>query len=509
VANSVGPSQLASSLELNANLVIGSASAGISGDKIRQGASTSVTIDGITNGGPSGTLTGGALLDGSVITRKLGIGSVTATRIADGSVVGSKIANGAVSPAKLSAGGTTPTSSTVYHGDGTWRVPAGGSGGGFISGVANTSSVALTVSGGVLTAQVPVGGINPSRLTASAGTPGPTTFYRGDGQWAVPAGAGGGVGLGDANIWTDRNEWSQTVGSRQNRAWFSAASNTEAAFRMECVTQPTGTDRAGIMFVNNQRTGGVANNSFINTFDVQASVAASGFDIAHTDLAFARRLNNGDGYVTAQWVNAQGPNRDFDVSRGGSADPQGIVHTWAAGKIFATEINCGNPWDDFGLVEDRRAATRWVAAMQIAADTTGAPHAGRSWRYHAQFGIVFGRTGDNGISGAPDPDTTPNGGRQAQIHIPIYLEENCTAPGGYQIKAWGGETDTLAPYCIIRAAGRFQTGLDLAQATYIESNSPAIKMATNQRVRWGTDAEIWYDGTNLKARVGGTTVNIV
>ena len=190
VSGSVGPSQLASSLELNANLVIGSASAGISGDKIRQGASTSVTIDGITNGGPSGTLTGGALLDGSVITRKLGIGSVTATRIADGSVVGSKIANGAVSPAKLSAGGTTPTSSTVYHGDGTWRVPAGGSGGGFISGVANTSSVALTVSGGVLTAQVPVGGINPSRLTASSGTPSASTFYRGDGSWQAVGGGG-------------------------------------------------------------------------------------------------------------------------------------------------------------------------------------------------------------------------------------------------------------------------------------------------------------------------------
>ena len=191
MANSVGPSQLASSLELNANLVVGSASAGISGDKIRQGASTSVAIDGVTSGGPSGTLTGGALLDGSVITRKLGIGSVTATRIADGSVVGSKIANGAVSPAKLSAGGTTPTVDTVYHGDGTWRVPAGGSGGGFISGVANTSSVALTVSGGVLTAQVPAGGINPSRLFATAGTPSASTFYRGDGQWAAFAGLPG------------------------------------------------------------------------------------------------------------------------------------------------------------------------------------------------------------------------------------------------------------------------------------------------------------------------------
>jgi hypothetical protein len=517
VANSVGPSQLASSLELNANLVVGSASAGISGDKIRQGASTSVAIDGVTSGGPSGTLTGGALLDGSVITRKLGIGSVTATRIADGSVVGSKIANGAVSPAKLSAGGTTPTVDTVYHGDGTWRVPAGGSGGGFISGVANTSSVALTVSGGVLTAQVPVGGINPSRLTASAGTPGPTTFYRGDGQWAVPAGAGGGVGLGDSNIWTNRNEWSQTVGSRQNRAWFAAASNTEAAFRMECVTQPIG-DRAGIMHLGNQRTGGGSGNSVLNVLDVQADMNVNGnFDIAMSDVAYARRFNAGAGFLGANWVVAQSPNRDFGTDAGfgyaNAPDPQGIGHSWTSGAVCAVEVNSGNTWGDFGLIENRRVAARWLAMMQIVPDSVGRPDGGRNYKYHVSYGVVFARSGP---ADAADPfkpwqpvlnDGDP--GHQAQMHIPIYLEENCTAPGGYQIKAWGGSTDTLAPYCIIRAVGRFQTGLDLAQATYIESNSPAIKMATNQRVRWGTDAEIWYDGTNLKARVGGTTVNIV
>lgn len=506
VPGSVGASQLASSLELNANLVIGSASAGISGDKIRLGASTSVTIDGVTNGGPSGTLTGGALLDGSVITRKIGIGAVTASRIADGSVVAAKIANGAVSPAKLSAGATTPTADTAYFGDGTWRVPSG-SGGGFIGSVVSTGTVQLTVSGGSLSAQVPVGGINPSRLFATAGTPSASTFYRGDGTWQ-PISAGG-VGLADSNIWTNRNEWSQTVGSRQNRAWFSTASNTEAAFRMECVTQPIG-DRAGVVHIGNQRTGGTTGNSFLNVYDVQADITNSGFfDIAHTDLAYARRLNAGGGFISAQWIAVQGPNRDFDAARGGSADPQGVVHTWTNGAVCASEVNFGNPWADFGLVEDRRSVGRWVAGMQIVADVVGAPHAGQSWRYPAQFGIVFARSGDGGAAGAPDPDTTPNGGRQAQIYIPIYLEENCTAPGGYQIKAWGGSTDTLAPYCIIRAAGRFQTGLDLAQATYIESNSPAIKMAIGQRVRWGTDAEIWFDGTNLKARVGGTTVNIV
>lgn len=70
----------------------------------------------------------GTVADGSITTAKLADNAVTTSKIAAGAVGTTDLADASVTVAKVSATGT-PSSSTYLRGDGAWATPAGGVGG--------------------------------------------------------------------------------------------------------------------------------------------------------------------------------------------------------------------------------------------------------------------------------------------------------------------------------------------------------------------------------------------
>lgn len=119
---------------------------------------------GVTIGGPI-TITAGALTDNSILTAdiapnavttaEIAADTITAADIAANAVTSSELANDAVTIAKLAATGT-PGATTFLRGDNTWAVPAGG------------AALAVT------TATCTKGGIGPQSCTATC----PATYLR-------------------------------------------------------------------------------------------------------------------------------------------------------------------------------------------------------------------------------------------------------------------------------------------------------------------------------------------
>lgn len=90
------------------------------------------------------------------------------------------ITSGIVSTARLGTG--TPTSANFLRGDGTWAIP---------SGVTDGDKGDITVGVNGTSWLIDNNAVTTNKIGAT-GTPNNTTFLRGDGVWAVPAGGGGG-----------------------------------------------------------------------------------------------------------------------------------------------------------------------------------------------------------------------------------------------------------------------------------------------------------------------------
>jgi hypothetical protein len=148
-------------------------------------ADSNVTTDKIADG----NITSAKLGDDSVVTAKIANNSVTTAKIIDDAITTAKITNGNITSAKL---GTNSVIATKIAGDAVTSTKIMDDAvistkildGAVVSGkLATNSIVAANITDGV---------VGVAKLTTSGGTPSATTFYRGDGSWATPAGGGGG-----------------------------------------------------------------------------------------------------------------------------------------------------------------------------------------------------------------------------------------------------------------------------------------------------------------------------
>src|SRR6516165_3121157 len=115
-----------------------------------------------------------------------------ATHVVGGSVAFSEL-TGNIATMQM-AGGTGASSTTFWRGDGTWAAPAAGA----VSSVFGRTGAVVAAANDYSFSQLS-GNIATTQMGSGTGASS-TTFWRGDGSWATPAGGGGTPGGANTQI---------------------------------------------------------------------------------------------------------------------------------------------------------------------------------------------------------------------------------------------------------------------------------------------------------------------
>jgi hypothetical protein len=435
--------------------------------------------------------------------------------------------------AALVNGGSTPDATKFYRGDGTWQVPSGAiaaqnlgspiSGGPFTTLNFNSNISAINAGAGTLQINSAGGGGTP---------PSPNGFVI---QWNGVQTWTGNNSFSGINTFSNREFFNRTfaglgastIGVNVNAAFsdpgtpilYADACGVTVSIMDTYTTPPSGGGIRTGDFRRSSTTSHHGGNNFYIGNDLWGSLT-DGFSICFAQVGQARIMTGGN--CDGVWLNSYSPCNLFSSS----PDPNGIVHNWTTGAVRVGEVNYGNAWVDWGLVESLLAAgaSHYSGGLTFAPDWEGGGQLGMSTdlshHYDAQWAIAIVYAGPDHFGHAP------------QNHIGILVDENAISPQGYCLRLTGshgtfnGTSETAnCTHAIIKAAGSTNIGIDFAgtyddnrqlivvpETTTGHSNQPAIQLVGGQAICLrpptgaNTGTYIMDDGTHLRAtRDGGNT----
>lgn len=296
-----------------------------------------------------------------------------------------------------------------------------------------------------------------------------------------------------------------TISTRINNLYPDALMNDAVGVEVNVVnnyaTPPGGGGIGSATYshtVTADEDGGNCLRNGLNLFAVQRS----GFGIGFTTITQASRLAGGtcDGV----WLNAWSPDSRYKST----PDNHGILHRYDSGFTRIGEVNYGNAWGDFGLMENRMGS-RFVAGLEFFPDwLSGYTNDSNPVKYHASWAQAIGAAGPS--PGQPIPKNwigqmiCPDGIVGKKDHPNIIgpgTAGNTSGGGGYAYQINGSNDPTNPIGKGINFALAMDVAIDMRSAHFTDA---AMLLADDQVIHLGST---WLRGHQgrLQASANGVT----
>jgi hypothetical protein len=214
---------------------------------------------------------------------------------------------------------------------------------------------------------------------------------------------------------------------------------------------------AGAANLLTNRNGGQAMANFAINYKVSATTTANS-DIGLTSYVFGTSMNGG-GLIGTNTV-AAGPRSDTGPRR-----------------LLGLDVRVGERAADQGLQRDRNASNKISIAAQFGPDNSYNYGDGAPVGYNASFGVVLQASNDKSI----------------KSWVPLFIEQDATAPGGLSILARGGSSVGNAPAALMEVRDNFTVGIDFRNSTMLDADKTAIWLAQGQAIHFGPLSRMYAD----------------
>lgn len=194
-----------------------------------------------------------------------------------------------------------------------------------------------------------------------------------------------------------------------------------------------------------KRTGGWPSygGCYFGEYLVSASITTNEYEFGLSCFTTSQNLTGGG--IFGGWLSSNTP--ASSTYSGGA-----LSHTFSSGRCTGLEINSGNRWAEFGLLNDI-GNTREVTGLKVVPDVGPSPDfspnfAGSTPIYHGTFGVciadsIWGHKWQTGL----------------------LVSENAVAPSGRIMNIIGGSSVGNAAAVLLRATGHINAGIDLSGTT--------------------------------------------
>lgn len=188
-----------------------------------------------------------------------------------------------------------------------------------------------------------------------------------------------------------------------------------------------------------KRTGGegqYGNFWLVHTVDPAVAVPSGSFDCQLTALITSYKIDGGG--VLGAWIGANSPRNGVGADEFGSGGAAGL------------EINVGNRWQDFGLLEDYFNTTHRITGLILVPDVVPAQGEGATTSYPGNWAAVIGHS-------VVDTDR--------KWWVGLHITKDAIVADGIGMVLHGGTTEPLGPLLMQKFNGFMHGGIDMTAAT--------------------------------------------